>query len=632
MTVVSEPWGWASSVADFLAAPAERWLASVDAHNQRLWHAQASGSQRAAWVAEHEAMAAALRRCVQALPDTAPGWGVVFEYELPMEGGRRPDVVVLAGRTLAVLEFKSAALPTQADLDQARGYVRDLSDYHAGSHDLVPAAILVAMGAAPGFAHEIEGVVVASPEAIDRYLFAVHTPGTVDLDTWLDAPYQPLPTLVDAARRIFRNEPLPHVKTALAAGIPETVELLGRIVDDTADTATRTLAFVTGVPGAGKTLVGLRLVYERSETHGRATFLSGNGPLVQVLQDALQSKVFVRDLHAFIKTYALNTRRKDPQEHVIVFDEAQRAWDARYMHTKKGVEKSEPQLLVEIGERIEDWAALVGLVGEGQEIHSGEEAGIAQWSEAARPPTAELDWVVHCPPRLAEAFAGLKVHHHEQLDLTVSLRSRRAEHLHQWVRLVLEGSVSLAARQAVRIQADAYPIYVTRDLDEATDYVRAVLDGAPDKRTGLLASSHAKTLPKYGIDNAYMATSKMKVHKWYNAPPEDPESSNALNQPVTEFSCQGLELDLPILCWGEDMTWTGMSWDLTPIRRRYPQDDPEALLQNTYRVLLTRGRDGLVIFLPPTAALDATEVALLAAGARPIPDTDTLLATATAVS
>lgn len=613
------PWGWAGTVAEFLSTPADRWLASVSSHHQRLWHMPPAQSQVTAWQSEVRAMSEALRRCCSALPDEAPAWGVVFEYELPLEGGRRPDVVVLAGHSLVVLEFKSSPIPTQADLDQVRGYVRDLVDYHAASHDLAPHALLVLDSADNDFAGVIDGVVVTAPSGIDHYLYAARTNGSVDLSAWLDASYEPLPMLVDAARRIFRDEPLPHVKRALAAGIPETVELLGQLIDQTSDEEGRVLALVTGVPGAGKTLVGLRLVYERSESHGRATFLSGNGPLVQVLQDALQSRVFVRDLHAFIKTYALNQRRRTPDEHVIVFDEAQRAWDAKYMHAKKGVARSEPELLVEIGERIDSWAALVGLVGEGQEIYSGEEAGLAQWRSAALPPSANKSWTVHVPPRLEHAFEGLTVQTHERLDLTVSLRSRRAEHLHQWVQLVLEGSIPLAARQALRIQSDAYPMYVTRNLDEAISYVRARFVGEPAKRTGLLASSHAKILPRFGVDNGWQATRRLKVHKWFNAPPDDPEAGNALNDPVTEFQCQGLEVDLPILCWGEDYRWHHDGWSLTPIRRQYRQDDPNQLLRNSYRVLMTRGRDGLVIYLPPTDLLDATELTLLAAGVRHIP-------------
>jgi DUF2075 family protein len=432
--------------------------------------------------------------------------------------------------------------------------------------------------------------------------------------------------LVEAARRIFRDEPLPHIHTAIAAGIPETVELLGRIVDKTSDESSRSLAFVTGVPGSGKTLVGLRLVHERTSTHGRATFLSGNGPLVQVLQDALSSRVFVRDLHAFIKTYALNQRLATPEEHIIVFDEAQRAWDARYMKEKKNVAKSEPELLISIGERIEDWATMVGLIGEGQEIHSGEEAGIQQWRDAVSNSSNTKTWSIHCPPKLKDQFQGLSVSTHEELDLNVTLRSKRAEDLHQWVHLLLSGSLSLAHRQALKIRHAQYPLYVTRDIEEAKQYARQRFDEEPNHRSGLLASSHAKNLLKHGIDNGYQATSNMNVAKWYNAPTSDPKSSNALIQPVTEFSCQGLELDLPILCWGSDYRMQSENWNLTPINRRYKQDDPKALLRNAYRVLLTRGRDGLIIFVPNEPLMDATENALLAAGVQLLPTDAELIA------
>jgi hypothetical protein len=619
----SNPWGWAGTAGQFLSTPLEVWLDSLIAHHRRLWNGDPAGSQRAAWISEHHTMTVALRACVEALPDEAPEWGVIFEYELPLEGGRRPDVVVLAGRSLVVIEFKSVAAPTQADVDQTNGYLRDLTDYHAGSHGLDGLALLVLESGPPEFAKEVDGVTAVGPLALHRYLFAAHTTGKVDLDEWLDSPYRPLPTLVDAARRIFRNEPLPHVHTAESAGIPETVELLGRVADENATTGGRALAFVTGVPGAGKTLVGLRLVYDRSELHGSATFLSGNGPLVKVLQDALQSRVFVRDLHAFIKTYALNQRRRDPDEHIVVFDEAQRAWDARYMFAKKKVQASEPQLLLGIGERIADWAFLVGLVGEGQEIHGGEESGMAQWAEAAE--GSEATWVIHCPPRIAHEFYGLEVEAHEELDLTVTLRSRRAEQLHDWVRLVLTGSLPLASRQAAKMHQLKYPIYLTRSLDDAKEYVWDRFAEEPNKRTGLLASSHAKVLPKHGVDNHFMATSNMNEARWYNAPPDDPSSSNALTQPVTEFGCQGLELDLPIVCWGEDYRWENNAWRMTPVNRQYKQDDPLLILENAYRVLLTRGRDGMVIFVPPGEMFDATEVALLAAGVRLIPTPDELV-------
>jgi hypothetical protein len=593
-----------------------RFLAALDGHHQTLWNVSAAGSQKKAWVDEFRVMGSALRACIQALPDEASGWSVIFEFEMPFEGGRRPDVVVLAGEALVVLEFKSSSLPDQAAVDQVFAYARDLTDYHRASHDLIPYPIVVLTGAAPGMAVNWDQVVISAPEGLDRYLFDAHRPGTVDLPAWLSAPYDPLPSLIEAARRIFQHEPLPHVKRALAAGLPQTVELLARLTEEASERGERLLAFVTGVPGAGKTLVGLRLVYERSGEAGRATFLSGNGPLVTVLQDALRSRVFVRDLHAFIRTYGINKTTEAPREHVLVFDEAQRAWDRDYHRTQRQMDASEPDLLVQIGERLPAWSALVGLVGDGQQIHSGEEAGLGQWRDAARPPNATQLWKVHCPPRLASTFADLPVQTHEYLDLKVSLRNRRAERLHDWVALLLAGSIPEAARRAFPIQMDGFPMYLTRDLDEAKDYVRDRYIDQPAKRYGLLASSHAKGLVPFGVDNGYMATSRMNIAKWYNAPADEPRSCCALVQPVTEFGCQGLELDLPILCWGPDVMWKSGEWQLSPVRRRYPQTDPRQLLINTYRVLLTRGRDGVVIWVPPMQVLDETEHILLAAGVR----------------
>ena len=311
--------------------------------------------------------------------------------------------------------------------------------------------------------------------------------------------------------------------------------------------------------------------------------------------------------------------------HIVVFDEAQRAWDASYMLEKKNVAKSEPDLLIEIGERIVDWSSLVGLVGEGQEIHSGEEAGIAQWRMAVENTPGKDSWVIHCPPKLKDEFSGLDVQTHEELDLNISLRSRRAEHLHQWVQLLLSGSISLANRQAEKILQSHYPMYITRNLNDAREYTRIRFANEPIKRTGLLASSHSKILPRFNVDNGFQATSNMSIAKWFNAPTDDVKSSNALLQPVTEFGCQGLELDLPILCWGEDFRWESEAWRLKPINRRYKQDDPIALLRNAYRVLLTRGRDGLIIYLPLDSSLDLTEVALLGAGVKLLPSGDQIV-------
>lgn len=623
---MSDTWGWAGTISDFLSTPQDTWFRSLEDHHVRLWNSNASSSQRKAWLDEHVVMTSSLKTCLKAATQEVSTWSLVFEYELPMEGGRRPDVVVFTGKAFVVIEFKSSPIVNQGDIDQTTGYVRDLCDYHAGSADIPSFGLLILTGAQPTFAKIVGDIPVIGSGSLHQYLFTAHHDGQIDLDNWLNSPYQPLPTLVEAARRIFRDEPLPHIHTAISAGIPQTVELLGQIVDQNADEGTRSLAFVTGVPGSGKTLVGLRLVHERTAVHGRATFLSGNGPLVQVLQDALKSRVFVRDLHAFIKTYALNQKPQTPDEHIIVFDEAQRAWDAKYMKEKKDIERSEPELLISIGERIQDWVTMVGLIGEGQEIHSGEEAGIEQWREAVSHNSNTQDWLIHCPPKLENKFVGLNVKTHPELDLNVTLRSKRAAVLHEWVHLLLEGRLATANSKALKIHHAQYPLYVTRDLKQAKTYATQRFLDEPQHRSGLLASSHSKILPKHGIDNGYQATSNMNVAKWYNAPTDDSKSSNALTQPVTEFGCQGLELDLPILCWGEDYRWHADQWLLKPINRRYKQDDPLALLRNAYRVLLTRGRDGIIIFVPNEPSMDATENALLAAGVRLLPTDAELIA------
>ena len=292
------------------------------------------------------------------------------------------------------------------------------------------------------------------------------------------------------------------------------------------------------------------------------------------------------------------------------------------MHHKRGVNKSEPELLVEIAERIPDWAVLVGLIGEGQEIYSGEEAGIAQWRDAVLSSSAV--WAVHASSNVGDYFAGCEVKTHDELDLTASLRSRRAQELHDWVSHVLTGNLPLAARLAARIGANraGFPMYLTRDLGEAKTYARHRYAEEPDKRYGLMVAAHAKAPRRYGVDNHFMAMTRMKLGPWFNAQPDDPLSCCQLVSPVTEFQVQGLEVDLPIVCWGEDFLWTGRDWRVRPARARYPQRDPQQLLTNAYRVLLTRGRDGLLVFLPSEEAFDLTEHALLAAGLKPLEDAE----------
>jgi DUF2075 family protein len=290
------------------------------------------------------------------------------------------------------------------------------------------------------------------------------------------------------------------------------------------------------------------------------------------------------------------------------------------MFEKKGIKRSEPQLLIGAAERLPEWSCFVGLVGEGQEIHSGEEGGLGQWAAAIRElPDAE-DWEVHCSSQLADEFSGLEVTEHDLLDLTVSLRSRQAERLHDWVVYLLSGSAELARAVSVHARSEGLVMYRTRNLEHAKRYCDQRYGDDANARYGLLASSHAKVPPRYDVNNSFMATSRMNVAKWYNADPDDPKSCCQLDQPVTEFGCQGLEVDLPIVTWGEDFLWTGRGWDYHPIRRRYPLEDPQEIVRNVYRVLLTRGRDGFIVFVPDDPRFDATAAFLESSGLSTLAD------------
>jgi DUF2075 family protein len=538
-------------------------------------------------------------------------WNVVFEFELPFEGGRRPDVLLLAGDAIIVLEFKGSPAVDASQVDQVAAYARDLREYHEASHwrKVVPVLVSTAL---VGPARLSGDVTVCGSDALAVTLHKHEGTGTIDFEQWLRAPYAPLPSLVSAARRIFQHEPLPHVRRAVAARVPETVALVDRLTADAKAGDLRRLIFVTGVPGAGKTLVGLRAVYERTEGKAGSTFLSGNGPLVKVLQDALHSTVFVRDLHKFVSSYGLTDRV--PEQQLIVFDEAQRSWDSGYMFQQRGIAHSEPELLLRIGERLPNWASLVGLVGTGQSIYSGEEGGMPLWQDALARVHAS-QWEIFCPPSIEECFADLGPQSLPELELRVPLRSRQAERLAEWVDLLIAGRLGEAEAIAETLREAEFPVYVTRDLAAAKDYVRDRYDREPDPRYGLVATSHARNLERQGVDTSWLATSRTNIAKWFNAPPHDPKSCCALTQPVTEFQCQGLEVDLPIVCWGDDFVWRRDTWFLQPRRRRYVIQDPDELLRNAYRVLLTRGRDGLVIWVPRDPDLDETAEAIKIAGA-----------------
>lgn len=615
------PCGYYSEISEFLEISYSDWLEQLQNHHIHCMNEPASRSQITAWKNSFTVLQQELQKLIEYHPD-AHQWAIIFEYELPREGGRRPDVIILGQGTIYVIEFKDFSLTHQAHVDQVDAYARDIQNYHAQSHYYRVIPFLLLTKAKSRF-EEWEKVLILSPDTLVKGILDQNISSDqsyIEPTAWIVADYDPLPSLIDAARIIFNNEPLPHIRRALSAGIPETIEALNRVATHAQENGERHLAFVTGVPGAGKTLVGVQFVYENalidSEIKKNAVFLSGNGPLVQVLQHALKNRVFVQDVHRFLKQYG-GTKTKNPVEHIWIYDEAQRAWDAQRVEEKRGHSTSEPEDFLNIGERMNEWVLMIALIGEGQEIHLGEESGLPQWNDALA--EMEGEWTVHCPQKIASLFpAATAIQTNETLDLTVTLRSHLAEDVSEWIQMVLDGDFVRAEQLAAKMYYQGFDMYITTHFESATEYVKARYQGQYDKRYGLIASSKAKNLPDYGIHNEFTYTRAMKVGPWYNDPHDSPMSCCALHDVATEFSCQGLELDFPIVCWGIDFHWDNINgqWKSPRAGGRSKARDPHRLRMNSYRVLLSRGRDGFIIFVPPEQKMASTYRALKAAGVR----------------
>jgi hypothetical protein len=607
-----QTYAWAGTAEEFLNLPKSLVENYLNDHLLSLLNMNAAGSQKDAWSEEIDIIRSCFRDLAIANPESLT-WGIVFEYELPLEGGRRPDVIITAPNKILVLEFKQDPQIGRAQLDQVYAYARDLAEYHSKSHTLEVVPILVPTKT-ENYNSDKDGVQIVSPDKLAVKLSQFEGAISLRIEDWLEGEYAPLPTLIQAAKMIFQNENLPAIKRAESLGVADAVTELRNIAKESKDNNQRSLAFISGVPGAGKTLVGLRFVYESSNDTANSIFLSGNGPLVEVLRDALKAKTFVRDLHSFIKSYG--TTVKIPTQHIIVFDEAQRAWDEEHMSIKNNVNFSEPELLIGIGEKIPDWVNLVGLIGHGQEINSGEEGGIAGWNSAINSKSSKSKWKIYAPARFKDEFPNSDVKIIDNLDLSKSLRSRRAENLHEWVGHLLEGRFAEASKLSHQIISSGFQLHLTRDLDQAKDFIRELYKDESEKRYGLLASSKDTSLPKFGILNGFQDTRRIKYANWYNNSLGQIGSSNNLEDVVTEFGCQGLEVDCALVAWGNDFLWDGSEWQIRKMRPKFKQHDPHLLRMNSYRVLLTRSRDEMVIYIPLDEVFNKTEMALLAAGAR----------------
>jgi hypothetical protein len=481
----------------------------------------------------------------------------------------------------------------------------------------------------------------------------------VDGEAWSNGAYHPTPTIIDAALALRTGLRVREVAFSEAAenGIEEVTEEIRRIVDRAKAESQHVICFLTGVPGSGKTLVGLSLAHLSESRTDAIHFMSGNGPLVKVLQEVfrrqamqdgvpasaalIQAQTLIENVHVFAKNYTERDPDRPPSNHVIIFDEAQRAWNLAQNLNKFKRNYSEPEMLLKIMERHSDWACVVALVGGGQEINNGE-AGLEEWGKAIA--QSKVGWSVYASPEVLRggvSTAGHRlfdddavpsaVHTSELLHLRTSNRSLRADKLAGWVNHVLSGEEAIAAEMKM---AERFPLFLTRDVCTVRTKLREQALG--HSRFGLVGSSGAARLRADGLEPSSTFHAEYPWHHWYLAPQEDVRSSYRCEVFATEFEIQGLELDWIGVCWGGDFIWSGRKWVARDLRHGLntrwglvKRSERQEFRRNAYRVLLTRARQGMVIYVPrgdaadPTRKpdeLDRTAEFLVRCGVHPLPD------------
>lgn len=625
---------YSASISDFLTSNAERILGMLSHHHtQDLVHAQQN-----AWLEQIRVLQSQL----SAIEDDLYGH-IYFEFMIPRMG-RRADVIVLYHGIVYVIEFKvGERVFRAADIRQTHGYALDLKNFHRGSHELPIVPLLVCTNAAQGSytlswgEDTVANPICTNADAIAatiRDIAGTKDSPRVDAEHWQSSGYLPTPTIIEAAQALYASHKVDDIARSEAdsQNIGQTSGELLDLIHQARVQRKKVICFVTGVPGAGKTLVGLNIAstHANPQENEYSVFLSGNGPLVTVLQEALakdratrtgdaigrarqHTEPFIQNIHRFRDEYLQGGL---PPERVAIFDEAQRAWDKEqasdFMRRKRGIvdfNKSEPEFLIEVMDRHQDWAFIIALIGGGQEINKGE-AGLAGWLDALK--ARFFDWDVYFSSALLTGeyvsqdidlniVSRAKVL--PSLHLATSMRSFRAEKLSSFIHYLVAGQNVDAARIYETLR-NVYPIKVTRDIAKAKAWARQ--QRRANESMGLLASSNGIRLKAEGI----FVKNEIDPAKWFLSGIEDIRSAEFLEDVATEFDVQGLELDWCVVAWDADYRhnknafehyeFKGSKWGVRHqlVRKRY--------LENAYRVLLTRARQGMVIFVPEGDVSDKT--------------------------
>ena len=594
---------------------------------------------------------------------------IAFEFTIPRMG-KRVDNLFIYKDLILVLEFKVGSDKYDRHaIQQVTDYSLDLKNFHQGSHAAKIIPILVATDGPTkfselSFSEDLVAVPLLSNSSnlevvIGSVIRSCENQKSINHSNWLNSGYCPTPTIIEASKVLYRGHGVSDISRT-EAGVDNlglTTQTLNNEINRSKRNGDKTIFLVTGVPGAGKTLAGLNLACERRrndiDEQEHAVFLSGNGPLVGVLREALardgrdrgqkksaaerEAEAFIQNIHHFRDECLKNPT--PPTERIVIFDEAQRAWhEAKlksFMKKKKGQENfnsSEPQLLIGAMDRHKGWAAIICLVGGGQEINSGE-AGMEEWLKALRDHYPH--WKIFIPQQLNSKHylptfklneLGSRLIQKNSLHLGVSIRSFRSEKLSIAIATILEGSMQEAKASILEI-SQSYPVRITRSLKQARNWLRKNSRGS--ERYGLLASSGAKRLKPLGLTPGLIT--EKTAPNWFLNNDDDVRSSYSLEDPATEFQVQGLELDWAGVVWDGDFVRDENRWKYQNFRgskwMRVRDQARQAYMLNAYRVLLTRARQGMVIVVPigseidktrPAANYDPTWKYLLDVGFQPI--------------
>jgi hypothetical protein len=634
---------YSDTISNFLRTSTEEILGKLAVNNDFAL----IQTQRDAWIAQIAILSETL----------APYTGsIYFEYSIPRMG-RRIDVVLLIGPVVFVIEFKVGEGEfTSFAMDQVCDYALDLKNFHDTSHEQYIAPILVATNA-----KDVIPIIAVTPQN-DKLLFPIKSNiaqlgkviedvlsfvdgGDINISDWENGRYCPTPTIIEAAMALYNNHSVSDISRsdASATNLRLTSAAISEIIKSARDKSHKSICLVTGVPGAGKTLVGLDVATKHidAEDDLYSVYLSGNGPLVKILCEALARdkvrrgseigeririgtarsdvKTFIQNVHHF-RDECLLDKQRAPLEHVTIFDEAQRAWNkeqtSSFMQRKKNTpnfNQSEPEFLISCMDRHEDWAVIVCLVGGGQEINTGE-AGIGEWIESIN--RSFPDWHVYISNRLTDSeynaekiLQVLKTRQHvsydDDLHLAVSMRSFRAEDVSLLVKQMLDLEMHSARKIYAKIR-DKYPLVITRDLNKAKKWLKAQARGT--ERYGMVVSSQAERLKPHAID----VKSPMDPVHWFLDKKDDVRSSYYLEDVATEFHVQGLELDWACVIWDADFRYVPSGWTHHSFCgdrwNNINKAERKQYLKNAYRVLLTRARQGMVLVVPEGDAEDHTRI------------------------